>query len=43
MVSVVDGKAVAARNKGNIKQGGLSLDDVKNKFSNLKFVFKLNE
>ncbi len=34
MVSVVDGKAVAARNKGNIKQGGLSLDDVKNKFSN---------
>lgn len=34
MVSVVDGKAVAARNKGNIKQGGLSLDDVKNKFKN---------
>jgi len=34
MVSVVDGKAKAARNKGNIKQGGMSLDDVKNKFKN---------
>ena len=32
MVSVVDGEARAARNKGNLKSGGMTLDDVKNKF-----------
>jgi soluble cytochrome b562 len=32
MVSVVDGEAKAARNKGDLKRGGMSLDDVKNKF-----------
>ena len=32
MVSVVDGEARAARNKGNLKTGGMTLDDVKSKF-----------
>jgi hypothetical protein len=32
MVSVVDGEARAARNKGDLKSGGMTLDDVKNKF-----------
>ncbi len=32
MVSVVDGEAKAARNKGDLKRGGMTLDDIKNKF-----------
>lgn len=32
MVSVVDGEARAARNKGNLKSGGLTLDGVKSMF-----------
>ena len=32
MVSIIDGEAKAARNKGDLKRGGMSLDDVKNKF-----------
>jgi hypothetical protein len=32
MVSVIDGEAKAARNKGDLKRGGMTLDDVKNKF-----------
>lgn len=32
MISVINGKAVAARNKGNLKSGGMSLKDVENKF-----------
>lgn len=32
MISVINGKARAARNKGNLKSGGMSLKDVKNKF-----------
>jgi hypothetical protein len=32
MISVINGKARAARNKGNLKSGGMSLKDVENKF-----------
>ena len=34
MISAIDGKAVAARNKGDLKRGGMSLKDVKAKFAN---------
>ena len=34
MISAIDGKARAARNKGDLKRGGMSLKAVKAKFSN---------
>jgi hypothetical protein len=34
MISAIDGKAVAARNKGDLKRGGMSLKGVKAKFKN---------
>ena len=34
MISVIDGKAVAARNKGDLKRGGMSLKGVQAKFAN---------